>query len=228
MGMKRTASFFMMVLGVFLFAAARLMPSPPTSSAPLLAYSFRVFVPGGYGSSTVIGNARYHIDGKPVTFSLLLTCAHVVKGAKWVKVDRKHRLYPATVLAVDPKIDLALLEVKEHWKPAALYFGPVAQGEAERIVGAPIDYPVMVSGGFIGPVLKKWHGRMLRQGSAPSYPGNSGSGVFVRHDGWKMAGVLDAVGTYEQDGLAETFAPTVSLFVPMQAVRRFLNENGYS
>ena len=231
--------FKVVALAAMLMAGAAagpaLLPASPAQPREVLKWSAKIDVPGGSGSGTVIGNVRFSIAGKPQTFSLVLTCAHVVtqdfQKPVWrhPKVDYLGHTYRGTVVATDAKLDLSLIMVRQHWGPAPLYWGHVIPGDPELISGAPMGTNIaLTQGAVVGKVPHSVHGLSGWQGSAPAYPGNSGGGAYVYRGGWRLAGVLQAVlGVHSGPHAPTQLFPDISYFIPMTVVRKFLAENRF-
>lgn len=225
---------------------------PPLSTAPvvqnpeprdILRYSVEVKSPYGSGSGTVIGHTTSVIAGKTVTYSLILTCDHVMNGdfekpesAVGLVLKPGEEPIAATVVQHDAGLDLAVLQVRADWPVAPISWDDVAPGEPEIIAGSPLAEGIVLSQGFFGqkhPMLGKETGEnhTVQQGSAAIWPGDSGGGVWVFRDGWKLAGVAEAGRMYPARGpegiVVGALADTVSMFVPMSVLQTFLRQSGY-
>src|SRR5689334_646900 len=74
-----------------------------------------------------------HKDG------LLVTCAHVVRGAMEVEVRLGKDTFPAKVIATDQIRNLAVLQVKaKDLKPLVMRVEPGALGQEVRAIGFPL------------------------------------------------------------------------------------------
>ena len=115
---------------------------------------------------------------------IILTNAHVVKGAKEVTVKlTDRREYRAKVLGADPKTDVAVLRIDAKNLPV-VQLGKVAElrvGEWVLAIGSPFGFENTVTAGVVSA-----KGRSLPDDSAvpfiqtdvPINPGNSGGPLF--------------------------------------------------
>lgn len=214
----RTLCATLLALSTLCVSAAVAMGASP---ADALAWSVKIEAGDSEGSGTVVGHQGAH--------SLVLTCDHVLTddgnhvAPAEVIVKRNGRSYRARLVAQDRQLDLALLDVPAVFPAAPLYDGPLTAGEPEMIIGAPYDEGLAVTTGYVGEMALPFRGdgHRTRQGSAPAHPGNSGGGVFVRRNGWKLAGVEESI-------LAPRGSPPIpdiSFFIVMSDVREFLSES---
>lgn len=129
----------------------------------------------------------------------VITCAHVVADATRVEVALGGRTYPATVLAVDHDVDLALIKVNADKLPVL----PLGNSDTARLLqevralGFPLSDVLgkniqAVTGTISGTPER--NGRKQIQTSAPINPGNSGgplvteSGEVIGVNASKLAG----------------------------------------
>lgn len=109
----------------------------------------------------------------------LLTAAHVVKDAVKVEVVIGEKSYSATVLGVDEKRDLALLQIQAK-NLSVLSLGnsnAVQVGEEVRVFGFPLASAlgdsVKVTRGTVSGIVTKEAQRVFQMDAAVN-PGNSG------------------------------------------------------
>ena len=152
---------------------------------------FRRFQPGqGGGRGQGRGAPAEHLtraQGSGFIVSadgIILTNAHVVKGAKEVTVKlTDRREYRAKVLGADPKTDVAVLRIDAKNLPV-VQMGKVADlrvGEWVLAIGSPFGFENTVTAGVVSA-----KGRSLPDDSAvpfiqtdvPINPGNSGGPLF--------------------------------------------------
>jgi S1-C subfamily serine protease len=170
-----------------ILAVALLACSPPTGSGAARYDGMRatvhiIHVDNGSGSGVMIED------------HLMLTAAHVVKGATTVKAGPKG--LPAKVLRVDEEADIALLQV-----PLKCPCAPVAK------TAPAVDTDVVVIGYPLSHIVKR---QIATEGQTQGIDGNrlylnvsvaggnSGGGVFTqRKDGsYELVGILvEMVGT---------------------------------
>ncbi|MCK9352161.1 MAG: trypsin-like peptidase domain-containing protein [Candidatus Paceibacterota bacterium] len=116
-------------------------------------------------------------------------------------IDSKGKHYPATVIALDPKEDLALVRVKD-WKhfsiPAIkVYRGKDFIDKEAAVIGAPKGHQNTIyfnahTGN--GRVIKTDHGDTYQLIIAPIVPGNSGGLALMLYN-MEQIGVISAVKT---------------------------------
>lgn len=194
--------------------------TPAEQSADIVPYAVKINLPKDSGSGVVIkgGNG----------ISLILTCSHVITSegdtAKSAKITHNGKTVIGDVIANDPKLDLALLEVKDSWPVAPMYLDPVIVGEPDLVVGYPLNFGIAITSGFIGQMFNRKDGD--QQESASMWPGNSGGGVFVYRHGWKLAGISEAVMGIPIGPMGmHQLAPSVAFFIPMASIQKFLQAN---
>jgi S1-C subfamily serine protease len=136
-----------------------------------------VLLPGGNGSGVI-----YASDG------LILTNAHVVGDHRSLQVVfADGERVAATVRAVDPVTDLALVHVDRHGLPAASFQPKLpAVGDLAVVIGSPLGFEGSITAGIVSGLHRDIPGSAsggqalvdLIQTDAPISPGNSGGGVF--------------------------------------------------
>jgi hypothetical protein len=166
---------------------------------------------GGSGTAFVV-----HRDG------LLVTCAHVVRGASKVNVSLGGKTYSGDVVGIDDGHDLALVRIAANNLPAL----PLAAADTARLaeevraIGFPLSDVLGTSvkvtrGSVSGLVVQK--GEKLLQIDASINPGNSG-GPLVNDRG-EVLGVNSA-------GLVGEAVTNVGFAVPIEYVWSFLQSKG--
>lgn len=223
------ASFLLAVAAVVAAGPISVGPTPASSAMP---YAVEIELPGSQGSGVIVGNVRIATWGKPVTHSLILTCAHVVVRENssepppdTVDVIHDGKKVTGEVIAVDPKTDLALIEVNEHWTASPILLDSLRVGERDIAVGFPLGSHVTITDGYVGEVDGELlpDKRKIRQESASMWPGNSGGGVFVDRSGWKLAGIAEILRTIPGGLFSQgQIANTVGYFIPVEDIRLFL------
>lgn len=135
------------------------------------------------GSSTGSGFVVRSAAGS----SLLLTNAHVVRGAerRAVEVRKGDALYPGRVIASDPQLDIAVVEVRAALRALPIHLGPVLPGDPVVVIGSPLGLEGSVTTGVVSRVEPD-----VLQISAPVNPGNSG-GPVLNAEG-RVVGVASA------------------------------------
>jgi S1-C subfamily serine protease len=138
----------------------------------------------------------------------VVTNAHVVAGVDDVLVQPggAGRQYPATVVAYDPGLDLAVLDVPDLDADALPRADELARGDAALVAGFPLNGPYSVEAGRVREVLQA-QGRDIYDTTdvvrevysvyATVQPGNSG-GPLLTADG-AVAGVVFAKSLDDED-----------------------------
>lgn len=114
---------------------------------------------------------------------LIGTCAHVVEGAKRIEVHLGGQTYPAAVVAVDPRSDVALIRINGSGLPTLTLSDSdtVQLAEAVRAIGYPLSdvlgTDVKVTTGTVAGVIQNRERGKQIQIDAAINPGNSGGPV---------------------------------------------------
>lgn len=148
---------------------------PVTADAALL-----IKRPNGLGSGVYIGQGR------------IVTAAHVVVGAQVVSLKSSDgRISSATVLSVDEKTDLAILQTDMRLLAAELSCSTVPVGTPIVAIGNPqgVEF-VSAYGRIAGAARTVATSRLVYVTDMTTVMGQSGSGVFA--DG-KVVGIVSAV-----------------------------------
>jgi len=167
--------------------------------------------PDGSGTGFVV-----HADG------YLLTCFHVVKGAKRVQVTVGGASYDAAVLSTDEARDLALLQIPAKGLTALplANSNAVEVGQEVRACGYPLagmlGADLKVTRGTIAGVSVKEAQRIFQIDAAVN-PGNSG-GPLVNESG-EAVGVINAK-------LAGTIVDAIGFAVPVNYAKPLLRDEG--
>lgn len=165
----------------------------------------------GSGTAFVV-----HSDG------LLVTCAHVVRGATKVSVTIQDRTYPGDVVGVDDRHDLALIRVAASNLPAVPLGNSdsVQLAEEVRAVGFPLSNvlgtSVKITRGTIAGIVTK-NGDRLLQIDASINPGNSGGPLF--NDRGEVVGI-------NSSGLFGESIASVGFAVPSNYALALLRSKG--
>ena len=161
-------------------AAITSMIERATATAPVTAdAALLIKRPYGLGSGIYIGRGR------------IATAAHVVVGAKVVSLKSSDgRISSATVVAVDEKTDLAILQTDMRLLAADLSCAPVPVGTQIVAIGNPLGQEfVSAYGRIAGAAREVATSRLVYVTDMTTVMGQSGSGVFA--DG-KVVGIVSA------------------------------------
>lgn len=147
-----------------------------------------------------------------------LTNQHVVDGATEVEVEFQGRRYKGTVVAKNPKLDLAAIHVpgvpQEAWTIAPLY--EVAPGQPVYALGNPGGLTQTISNGIVSAIREDQYGGgfMVIQNTAPISPGSSGGALIDQY------GRVVGITTYSRiKGPASTVEPQLINFsIPVEQV----------
>ena len=132
----------------------------------------------------------------------------MVDGATLIAIRQARKALPATLVAFDPKHDIAILRVpgldqpKVVSRPSSL----VKVGEHVYAIGAPRGLELSLSDGLIAALRPdknkegKETGVSILQTTAPISPGSSGGGLF------DVQGRLVGITTYQAEGQNLNFA----------------------
>ncbi|HIP48570.1 MAG TPA: trypsin-like serine protease [Lutibacter sp.] len=124
---------------------------------------------------------------KVVGYDFLITNYHVIKGSKTVAVeDHKNNRFLAKVAMVNPKVDLAFLDVKDLVSMKGTIKlnkdKEVSNLDTIYINGFPFGMPFTVTEGIVSAANQPMNGRNYLQTDAAVNPGNSG-GPMLDSDG---------------------------------------------
>ncbi len=166
----------------------------------------------GEGSGTAF---VVHSDG------ILVTCDHVVKGAKRVSISLQGRKYDAKVVARDARHDLAVLKIEARNLPAVPLGDSSGLGLLQKVVA--VGFPLS---DVLGKSVKATEGTIagivneetsLIQVNANINPGNSGGPLF------NMNGEVIGVNSAKLIG---NDVSNVGFAVPIDEVKTLLQSKG--
>lgn len=176
-------------------AAKTVMVERVAPTVPVMAdAALRIIRPNSLGSAIHIGNGR------------IVTAAHVVAGAKVVSLRAYDgRVSSATVVAVDEKTDLAILQTNMRLLAADLSCAQAPIGAPIVSIGNPLGQEFVTAWGRIAGLPRAVNGATYYVTDMTVVMGQSGSAVFS--DG-KVIGITSAVM------VAPLQIPTTDKFVP--------------
>jgi putative serine protease PepD len=157
-------------------------------SANVLPSVFRVQSRTGTGTGFAFANAT------PEGGTYVITNYHVVdqnweSGQKQVDLEQKNRRFKGTIVKVDEKADLAMIQTTEAFTRLAAAPEPAKPGQPVVVVGSPLGLEDSVTSGVIS-AQRTINGVTVLQFDAPVNPGNSG-GPIVNAQG-QLVGVVNA------------------------------------
>ncbi len=154
---------------------------------------------------------------------VIATCAHVVEGAKRMEVNLGGQSYPATVIAVDARSDVALIRVDAASLPVLTLTDSdsVQLAEAVRAIGYPLSDVLgtdvkVTTGTIAGIVQDKERGKRI-QIDASINPGNSGGPVV--NEAGQVVGIASAK-------LSGSTVTSVGFAAPVNQLRTLAAANG--
>ena len=154
---------------------------------------------------------------------VIATCAHVVEGAKRMEVHLGGQTYPATVIAVDPRHDVALIKINANNLPTLTLSDSdaVQLAEAVRAIGFPLSdvlgTDVKVTTGTVAGIIQQRERGKQIQIDAAINPGNSGGPVV------NSAGQVIGVASAKLSGSSVT---SVGFAAPINELRALASSNG--
>jgi hypothetical protein len=154
---------------------------------------------------------------------IIATCAHVVEGAKRVEVNLSGRSFPANVIAVDARSDVALIRINAPNSPVL----PLADSDAVQLAESvrAVGYPLsdvlgtevkVTTGTVAGIVQDKDRGKRI-QIDASINPGNSGGPIV------NGAGQVVGVASAKLSGSSVT---SVGFAAPVNQLKALAAANG--
>jgi S1-C subfamily serine protease len=112
----------------------------------------------------------------------ILTCAHILDDHNDIVTVESYNMqvYPADILSVDTKRDLALLKIDAYtpWYSKTAYPGTLKVGQEVLTVGHPFNFNWTVTHGIISALNRDNFQYNLMQTNAAINPGNSGGPLF--------------------------------------------------
>lgn len=186
-------------------------------------------LPPEHGSKAAASGPRLYATGSGfyvTTSGHLLTNNHVVAGCSEVKVTEGEHSMPARVLATDPDLDLALVQLP-HAVPTAVVFRENAPrlGENVVVMGFPLSglltSDAVVTTGIVSALAGMRDDRRKLQISAPVQPGNSG-GPLLDPAGHLMGVVVSKLDGVRMASLTGAIPENVNFAIKGEEARSFL------
>lgn len=202
-------------------------------------YQFTIEEGSGDSVSRTVGTCSYTVQGDANRVAadeessgtgfvvapngIIATCAHVVEGAKRMEVILSGQSFPATVIAVDARSDVALIRINSQNLPVLPLSDSdaVQLAESVRAIGYPLSdvlgTDVKVTTGTVAGIIQdKERGKRI-QIDASINPGNSGGPVV------NGAGQVVGVASAKLSGSAVT---SVGFASPVNNLRTLAAANG--
>ncbi|WP_020618163.1 S1 family peptidase [Paenibacillus daejeonensis] len=175
-------------------------------------------------SIALVSTDRGRGTGFYIPEGYIVTNHHVVKDRVYQQVQfptKSQSTYPATVVASDPSVDLAILRIDgdhpDDWPSLPLDEGGWTPDMPVHVVGNPRGFTLIVGQGtVIGEMqLRDWQHPVLAL-DAPIFEGNSGSPVINEE------GRVSAVVFATTERVVEDQTKKIGLAVPVERVHRLL------
>ena len=152
----------------------------------------------------------------------IATCAHVVDGAKKIDVMINNQTWPAVIVAVDAKTDVAIVKINTAGLTPVQFQDSdrVQLAESVRVIGFPLSDVLgteakITTGTVAGIVMDPERGKRI-QVDAPINPGNSGGPVV--NDAGEVIGVASAK-------LAGSSVTSVGFASPANELRKLMSSS---
>jgi S1-C subfamily serine protease len=186
------------------------------------------------GAGSVIADDRFHgivvVEGNDgfgtgfyVSPNLIITSHHVVGSRTLVPLSSfEGRRFNGTVVSIDRRLDLALVETATRGRPLRIHSGAVRLGETVEVIGHPKGYKFTITRGVVSGIRKVMSTTESSpipveyvQTDASISPGNSGGPVFL---GGAIIGVVDW-------SRVDKRSQNLNFSVSFNEIRSFLNQS---
>ena len=191
-------------------------------------------LPPERGSKTAAaGGPRLYATGSGfyvTTTGHVLTNNHVVADCSEVKITEADHSTPAKVVATDPNLDLALVQLP-HAVPTAVVFRENAPrlGESVVVMGFPLSglltSDAVVTTGIVSALAGMRDDQHKLQISAPVQPGNSG-GPLLDPAGHLLGVVVSKLDGLRMASLTGAIPENVNFAIKGEEARSFLRAHG--
>ena len=182
-------------------------------------FFFRVYPADGTGSGFIINEKGQ-----------IVTNYHVIKGSQEISVTLSDtKKYPAKVLGVDSRNDLALLEIKTDRKLPFVHLGDsegIQVGQKVLAIGDPFGLKGTLTTGIVSSLGRSLDGETGRlegliQTDAAINPGNSGGPLLDSHG--NVIGINTAIfGAQTSNGQAGSIG--IGFAMPVNRAKAILDE----
>ncbi|MGH7868966.1 MAG: trypsin-like peptidase domain-containing protein [Candidatus Dormibacteraceae bacterium] len=152
-------------------------------------------------------------SGVVVTPDHIVTNKHVIEGATAVRVRHGNRIWPATLMYLDPDHDVCQIKVENLETPPAEVrkYPSLSVGERVYTIGAPEGFELTLSEGLISGLRLRGNTKVI-QTTAPISCGSSGGGLF------DFQGRLVGITTYSmREGQSLNFAIAADLALMVES-----------
>lgn len=167
-------------------------------------------------------------SGVAVSSTAILTNAHVIADCKHIAVRQGSSLSPAQTIAMDERIDLALLATQRTLLSQAKLRTSAMLGEDIMVAGYPLagllGSDLIVTGGQVNSLAGLGNDPTLLQISAPVQPGNSGGPIVDRY-GLVVGIVVSKLNVSRVEKITGDVAQNINFAIKPELVRLFLDAN---
>jgi len=167
-------------------------------------------------------------SGVAVSTKSILTNAHVVSECKSIAVRQGSDSWPVETIAIDARIDLALLATQKPLLVQAKLRSSALLGEDVMVAGYPLagllGSDLIVTGGQVNSLAGLRNDPTLLQISAPVQPGNSGGPLLDRY-GSVVGIVVSKLNVSRLEKITGDIAQNVNFAIKPELVRLFLDVN---
>ncbi len=185
------------------------------------------------GSKTAASGPRLYATGSGfyvTTSGHLLSNNHVVEGCAEVKVTEGDHSTPAKVLATDPDLDLALVQLPHPVATAVVFRENSPRlGETVVVMGYPLSglltSDAVVTTGIVSALAGMRDDKHKLQISAPVQPGNSG-GPLLDPSGHLVGVVVSKLDGLRMASLTGAIPENVNFAIKGEEARSFLRAHG--
>ncbi len=183
------------------------------------AYAIDFDVEGICDSVVVIRTNRSVGSGFAVSSDMIITSEHVINGVSSLVIETNNETaYLGNIIASDPGLDLALIEVPgANFPTIPMTAATPPLGSDAYAIGAPNGLSFTVSKGVLSASEREVEGNVYIQTDAAVNPGNSGGPLL------NSAGQVIGVNDMKVEDVER-----VSLAIPMSIVADFLSDNNVS
>ncbi len=216
----------------------RLAAVAPDDFSLLLLPTVKISSKSDVGSGTVVYSAKH--GERFLTY--VLTAYHIVAQNYDPKAPipleviafadgRKVREERGIVVLANPKLDLALIELRTDapFNAVARMIAPERAGEVKlfarvHAIGCPLGYAPMPTSGELTSKAKVLDGHSYWMINAPTIFGNSGGGIYLADTG-EMIGILSRISAYKN--LIDVAVPHMGIVTSMPDVYAWLEREHY-
>jgi S1-C subfamily serine protease len=167
-------------------------------------------------------------SGVAISSNSVLTNAHVASDCKRVAIRQGSTVLSAQTVALDPRLDLAIVSTQQALPAQAKLRNTAMLGEDIMVAGFPLagllGSDLIVTGGQVNSLAGIRNDPTLLQISAPVQPGNSG-GPLLDRSGSIVGIVVSKLNASRLAKITGDLAQNVNFAIKPEMVRLFLDAN---